>query len=133
MENRVLGRNSSLAQFKSTPGVRKVDVRVITATNRDLKKMISTSQFRQDLYYRIATFEIQVAPLRELSGDIPSLVLHFLNKLSRQVRLERPATIADDALSLLLSYDWPGNVRELENRSWAAQHGVRKAWTSPNS
>lgn len=77
--------------------------------------MISAGQFRQDLYYRIATFEIQVAPLRERRSDISSLVLHFLKKLSIQARLERPATIADDALSLLSSYDWPGNVRELEN------------------
>lgn len=93
----------------------KVDVRVIAATNRDLRSMISAGQFRQDLYYRIATFEIQVAPLRERRGDIPSLVLHFLNKLSRQTGLERVATIQDDALSLLSGYDWPGNVRELEN------------------
>jgi two-component system, NtrC family, response regulator AtoC len=93
----------------------KVDVRVIAATNRDLRSMISDGQFRPDLFYRIATFEIQVPPLRERREDIPSLVPHFLDKLSSQARLERTVTIEQDALNSLSSHDWLGNVRELEN------------------
>jgi transcriptional regulator with GAF, ATPase, and Fis domain len=93
----------------------KVDVRVIAATNRDLKSMIAEGRFRQDLYYRISTFEIQVAPLRERRADIPSLAHHFLNKLSSPGSQPLPMTIEEDALNALASYDWHGNVRELEN------------------
>src|SRR6266436_6325946 len=93
----------------------KVDVRVIAATNRDLKSMIAEGQFRQDLYYRISTFEIQVAPLRERRADIPSLANHFLDKLSSVACHPLRMTIEEDALSSLASYDWHGNVRELEN------------------
>ena len=93
----------------------KVDVRVIAATNRDLKKMVSDREFRRDLYYRIATFEIDLPPLRERREDIPALARHFLDKLRADGRIHRPITIDDGALDLLASYDWPGNVRELEN------------------
>jgi transcriptional regulator with PAS, ATPase and Fis domain len=93
----------------------KVDVRVIAATNRDLKSMIAEGRFRQDLYYRISTFEIQVAPLRERRADIPSLAHHFLTKLSSPGSQPLPMTIEEDALNALASYDWHGNVRELEN------------------
>ena len=93
----------------------KVDVRVLAATNRDLKSMIAEGRFRQDLYYRISTFEIQVAPLRERRADIPSLAHHFLDKLSSLGCQSPPMTIEEDALNSLASYDWRGNVRELEN------------------
>ena len=93
----------------------KVDVRVIAATNQDLRRMISEGRFRQDLYYRISTFEIQVAPLRERRADIPSLARHFLDKLSSLGCHPLPMTIEEDALSALASHDWHGNVRELEN------------------
>jgi transcriptional regulator with PAS, ATPase and Fis domain len=93
----------------------KVDVRVIAATNRDLKSMIMEGRFRQDLYYRISTFEIQVAPLRDRRSDIPSLASHFLDKLSSLGCNPLPMTIEEDALRSLASYDWHGNVRELEN------------------
>ena len=93
----------------------KVDVRVIAATNRDLKEMISNGQFREDLFYRIATFEIPLPPLRQRREDIPPLVHHFLAKLSSQTRPEQPLTIEDDGLTSLASYDWVGNIRELEN------------------
>lgn len=93
----------------------KVDVRVIAATNRDLKSMIAEGRFRQDLYYRISTFEIQVAPLRERRADIPSLANHFLDKLSSLGCPQLPMTLEEDALRSLASYDWHGNVRELEN------------------
>jgi two-component system, NtrC family, response regulator AtoC len=93
----------------------KVDVRVVAATNRDLKSMIAEGRFREDLYYRIATFEIQVAPLRERRADIPSLAHHFLDKLSSLGCHPLPMTIEEDALNALARYDWHGNVRELEN------------------
>jgi len=93
----------------------KVDVRVIAATNRDLRSMIAEGRFRQDLYYRISTFEIQVAPLRERRADIPLLANHFLAKLSSLACHPVPMTIEEDALSALASHDWHGNVRELEN------------------
>ena len=93
----------------------KVDVRVIAATNRDLKSMIAEGRFRQDLYYRISTFEIQIAPLRDRRTDIPSLANHFLDKLSSLAYQPLPMTIEEDALNALVSYDWHGNVRELEN------------------
>ena len=93
----------------------KVDVRVIAATNRDLKSMIAEGRFRQDLYYRISTFEIQVAPLRERRADIPSLANHFLDKLSSLACHPLPMTFEKNALNALASHDWHGNVRELEN------------------
>jgi transcriptional regulator with PAS, ATPase and Fis domain len=88
---------------------------VIAATNRDLKSMIAEGRFRQDLYYRISTFEIQVAPLRERRADIPSLAHHFLDKLSSLACHPLPMIIEEHALNLLASHDWQGNVRELEN------------------
>jgi transcriptional regulator with GAF, ATPase, and Fis domain len=92
----------------------KVDVRVLAATNRDLKRLIAEGQFREDLYYRIATFRLQLPPLRERREDIATLVQHFLAKL----RLDPSAPsvhIEQAAEHLLANYDWPGNVRELEN------------------
>ena len=77
--------------------------------------MISEGRFRQDLSYRISTFEMQVAPPRERRADIPSLARHFLDKLSSPSCLPLPITIEEEALRSLASYDWHGNVRELEN------------------
>ena len=107
-------QEKEIARVGATKNI-KVDVRVIAATNQDLRGMISEGRFRQDLYYRISTFEIQVAPLRERRADIPSLARHFLDKLSSPSCLPLPITIEDDALRSLASYDWHGNVRELEN------------------
>lgn len=93
----------------------KIDVRVIAATNRDLKGMVGAGQFRQDLYYRISTLQIEVAALRERREDIPVLAEHFLEKFRQQADPGRRINIEQSALELLISYDWPGNVRELEN------------------
>jgi transcriptional regulator with GAF, ATPase, and Fis domain len=93
----------------------KVDVRVIAATNRDLKGMVGAGQFRQDLYYRISTLQIEVPALRERREDIPVLAEHFLEKFRQQADPGRLINIERSALELLISYDWPGNVRELEN------------------
>ncbi len=93
---------------------RRVDVRVIAATARNLEKEVEAGRFREDLFYRLNVLHVHVPPLRERRKDIPLLVDHFLarsrNRLGRPVR-----RVADDALERLLAYPWPGNVRELEN------------------
>ena len=92
----------------------KVDVRVVTATNLELLKMVQDRQFRPDLYYRLNVFPISLPPLRDRSGDIPSLVRHFVRKYSR--RLQRNIEyIPDEVVDVLERYDWPGNIRELQN------------------
>ncbi len=93
---------------------RKVDVRVISATNRALKAMIENNEFREDLFYRLNVINITLPPLRERREDIPLLVDHFIDKTSRKAGRERPS-LDNSALYQLYSYDWPGNVRELEN------------------
>ena len=91
----------------------KIDVRVISATHRDLKAEIAAGRFREDLYYRLHVLPIRLPPLRERKEDIPLLALHFL---ARHSRPQRPLTGFDpDALHALTGYAWPGNVRELEN------------------
>ncbi|MEO0124386.1 MAG: sigma-54 dependent transcriptional regulator [candidate division WOR-3 bacterium] len=92
----------------------KVDVRLICATNQDLKQKISEGKFREDLYYRINVVTINIPPLRERKEDIKPLVDHFLKKFAKLGR--KPVKgITKEALNNLLRYDWPGNVRELEN------------------
>lgn len=86
-----------------------VDARIIAATNRNLSQLISEGKFREDLYYRLAVFPINIPPLREHKQDIPLLCEHILNRLGYHRRL------SNDVIDRLLSWDWPGNVRELEN------------------
>ena len=92
----------------------KVDVRVIAATNRDLRQMVADGKFREDLFYRLNVIPIEIPPLRERREDIPSLVEHFIRKHAQRVgrRIER---LDDSVMAGLQHYDWPGNVRELEN------------------
>ena len=90
-----------------------VSVRVVAATNRELRDLLNKNLFRQDLYYRLNVFPIVLPPLRERDGDIPPLVEHFCNKLRQAGSAIGP--VADEALELLRVYAWPGNVRELEN------------------
>ncbi len=92
----------------------KVDVRLVSATNRNLEKMIEDGEFREDLYYRLNVFPINLPPLRDRLEDLPVLTSHFISKFARQmgVPLLTPAT---DAHAKLREYNWPGNVRELEN------------------
>jgi Nif-specific regulatory protein len=92
---------------------RKVDVRVVAATNRDLGELAEHGGFRADLYYRLSVFPIQVPPLRQRKGDIPALLNHFIDKVSREYG--RILSFTPRALSELTMYDWPGNVREMEN------------------
>jgi len=93
---------------------RKVDVRIIAATNCDLKQAVEEKYFREDLYYRLNVFPIEVAPLRARKEDIPLLAANFVEKTSSQ--LHRPLRLLTRAnIIQLQSYDWPGNVRELQN------------------
>jgi two-component system response regulator PilR (NtrC family) len=92
----------------------KVDVRIIAATNVDLKRMMEEGKFREDLYYRLHVITVQLPPLRERRDDIPLLVQHFLEKYGEEN--DKPnLELTPDALDLLMEYEWPGNVRELEN------------------
>src|SRR5438445_3302419 len=92
----------------------KVDVRIIAATNVDLRKLMEEGRFREDLYYRLHVINVQLPPLRDRKDDIPVLVQHFLEKYGEENR--KPGLeVSPEALDMLMAYDWPGNVRELEN------------------
>ena len=92
----------------------KVDVRIVAATHRDLKKKLEDGSFREDLYYRLNVIEINIPPLRERPGDIPILAQHFLHKYA-QANGKEMEGLSDEVMGLLLGHTWPGNVRELEN------------------
>ncbi|WP_126424622.1 sigma-54-dependent transcriptional regulator [Brevibacillus marinus] len=92
---------------------KQVDVRIISATNRNLKKLVEEGAFREDLYYRLNIVDIFIPPLRERRDDIPFFVEHFLQK--HRQRYGKSFEIAPELMKLLMEYDWPGNVRELEN------------------
>jgi DNA-binding NtrC family response regulator len=92
----------------------RVDVRLISATNRDVETMLADGRFREDLYYRISTLTLRAPPLRERPGDVPALALHFAAAACRR-NLWKPRRIAPEALDLLRSQPWRGNVRELRN------------------
>jgi len=92
----------------------RVDVRIIAATNKDLKKGIEDNKFREDLFYRLNVIAINLPPLRERREDLPILIDHFIEKKAMHLKMERKS-LADDVKEYLLSYDYPGNIRELEN------------------
>jgi DNA-binding NtrC family response regulator len=94
--------------------LRRVDVRVIAATNRDLEGEVKRGNFREDLFYRLRSVNIHIPPLRERREDIPVLFNRFVAEFCQRHRIAFPG-ITDDAMQVLLSYDWPGNVRELRN------------------
>jgi formate hydrogenlyase transcriptional activator len=93
---------------------RRVNVRLIAATNRDLEKMIADREFRSDLYYRLHVFPIRIPPLRERKEDIPKLVSYFVQKFAKQMQKKIDA-ISPVVMRGLTAWDWPGNIRELEN------------------
>ena len=94
----------------------KVDVRVIAATNSDLKRMVDDGTFREDLYYRLNVIPVRIPSLRERRADIPLLAQHFLDRLSAESTPPRGrVTLAQDAQQALMPFPWPGNVRQLEN------------------
>jgi transcriptional regulator with PAS, ATPase and Fis domain len=92
----------------------RVDVRIIAATNRNLRDLVASGEFRRDLYYRLNILSIQLPPLRERRDDIPILIEHFVEELSRRMDRSFPG-ISRRAMDILKAYDWPGNVRELRN------------------
>ena len=92
-----------------------VDVRIISATNRNLEKMVKDGAFREDLWFRLNVFPIVIPPLRERKEDIPALTYHFLERRSRQMKIPATPALAPSAMDRLKTYHWPGNVRELEN------------------
>lgn len=103
---------------------RKVDVRIIAATHRDLRKLVTEGRFREDLYFRLTVMPVHLPPLRERKEDIPLLTQHFIDKYRPRYfagREDRFEGISNRALALLLQYDWPGNVRELEH---AIEHAM---------
>ena len=104
------------SEFERVGGLKtiKVDVRLITATNRDLEQEIQRGNFREDLYYRLNVVPLQIPPLRKRTGDIPLLVAHIIKKFNERLK-KSISGIADDALAVLESHAWPGNIRELEN------------------
>jgi two-component system response regulator AtoC len=104
------------SEFERVGGIKtlKVDVRLIAATNRDLKALIADGRFREDLYYRLAVVPIALPPLRDRREDIPHLVHHFIEKYDRRLG-KKVEGIDEEALQQLLGYAWPGNIRELEN------------------
>ena len=92
---------------------KKVDFRLVTATNRDLKEMVKQDKFREDLYYRLNVIPVEIPPLRQRKEDIVPLVVFFLNKLNKKCRLAKK--LSPEVIQSLINYDWPGNIRELEN------------------
>ena len=104
------------SEFERVGGIKtiKVDVRLVTATNRDLEQEIARGNFREDLYYRLNVVPLQIPPLRKRTGDIPLLVSHIIKKFNE--RLKKTITgISDDCVAALEGHPWPGNIRELEN------------------
>ena len=104
------------SEFERIGGIKtlKVDVRLITATNRDLQKEVHAGNFREDLFYRLNVVPVHLPPLRERVSDVPLLVAHFVQKFNRRLN-KHIEGIDDAALDALIAYPWPGNIRELEN------------------
>jgi DNA-binding NtrC family response regulator len=103
-------------EFKAVGDTRTqtVDIRLVTATNKDLEGMVADGEFREDLYYRINIFPIELPPLRDRRDDIPALATHFLNQFTEDMN-HKATEFSPGAMNLLMNHDWPGNVRELEN------------------
>ncbi len=107
LENRIIRRLGGTVDIP-------VDIRIISATNKDLKKSIEQKTFREDLYYRLKVFQIDLPPLRERREDVPQLAHHYINQFNVQFK-KNVKNIHPDAEKLLVHYEWPGNIRELRN------------------
>jgi transcriptional regulator with PAS, ATPase and Fis domain len=106
----------------------RADVRVLCATNRDLRQMIREDQFREDLYFRINTFEVRLPPLRERRGDVPDLARHLLARAARRPVEQVANLLSPEVIKVLQDHDWQGNVRELANvmeHAWILSGGGR--------
>jgi DNA-binding NtrC family response regulator len=104
-------------QFERVGGTetRRVDIRLVAATNKELKALVAAGAFRQDLYFRLSVFPIAVPPLRDRKDDIPILARHFVKKFAAEQKRRAPITIPPQTIQALVGHSWPGNVRELEN------------------
>src|SRR4051812_7940402 len=104
------------SEFERVGGIKtiKVDVRLVTATNRDLEQETQRGNFREDLYYRLNVVPLQIPPLRKRTGDIPLLAAHIIKKFNERLK-KSISGVTDDALAALEAHSWPGNIRELEN------------------
>ena len=104
------------SEFERVGGIKtiRVDVRLVAATNRDLKRLIASGSFREDLFYRLNVVPIRLPALRERTGDIPVLVEHFLGKFNERLK-KKVEGVETEATDVLVAYPWPGNIRELEN------------------
>ncbi|HEY1584538.1 MAG TPA: sigma-54 dependent transcriptional regulator [Polyangia bacterium] len=104
------------SEFERVGGIKtiKVDVRLVTATNRDLQKEVAAGTFREDLYYRLNVVPVHLPPLRERRGDIPLLVAHFVARFNERLK-KQITSVDDEAVAKLTAHSWPGNIRELEN------------------
>ena len=107
-------QNREIERIGGTKSI-KLDIRIIAATNKDLKQMVADGRFREDLYYRLNVFPIELPPLRKRTADIPALVQHFLERKARELKLGPTPELAAGAMDTLMAYAWPGNVRELAN------------------
>jgi transcriptional regulator with GAF, ATPase, and Fis domain len=104
-----------------------VDIRIIAATNQDLAAMVRAGRFREDLWFRLNVFPIEVPPLRDRKGDLPALLQHFIERKASELKIGETPQLAPGAIDQLMAYDWPGNVRELENlveRAMILRHGA---------
>ncbi len=120
LQNKTIMRVGSAKEFS-------VDVRIVTATNRDLEEAVNEQEFRPDLYYRLRVVQIELPPLRERREDIPLLVDHFIKKIAAGIGLAQVPLISEDAMQRLISASWPGNVRQLENTLYSAMIRAPKA------
>jgi transcriptional regulator with GAF, ATPase, and Fis domain len=104
------------SEFERVGGIKtiKVDVRLVAATNRDLKKEVAEGRFREDLFYRLNVVPVVLPPLRERTDDIPELASHFIEKYNKRLN-KKVQGIEPEAIEILQEYGWPGNIRELEN------------------
>jgi len=104
-------------EIERVGGVKTIplDIRIIAATNRDLEEMVKLNEFREDLWFRLHVFPVQIPPLRKRQSDIPALLQHFILLKSRELKLPAIPKLAPGAIDPLMDYQWPGNVRELEN------------------
>lgn len=104
-------------EIERVGGVKTIplDIRIIAATNRNLEEMVGNQLFREDLWFRLNVFPIWIPPLRERRSDIPTLVQHFINLKSRELKLPSILTLSPGTIEIMMEYRWPGNVRELQN------------------
>jgi transcriptional regulator with GAF, ATPase, and Fis domain len=107
-------QNKEIERVGGTQPIR-IDIRIISATHRNLEEMIRSGQFREDLWFRLNVFPIMIPPLRQRKEDIPALVHHFVERKSIDLKLHDRPRLSPSALDRLMAYDWPGNVRELQN------------------